>query len=233
MILLTVSAIAAFSAVSFTACDKNNNNEPEWFLVDANGYTTFDCSALNTQINTAPLQALSDAERQSLLFMREEEKLARDLYLKLDETWDRQVFDNISQSEATHMCAMLNLLNRYSLTDPVGANDIGVFADTVLQALYQTFLAQGNSSLINGLKVGAAVEEVDIRDLKTALTFVDNPDIVFVYENLMAASRNHLRAFVKNLEMQGVTYVPQYLTTAEYNQIINSGMENGPKGKNW
>lgn len=231
--ILITAIISMIAAVMFPACDKNNNDNAEWYLVDRNGYTSFDCPLLNDQINTAPVQAISDVERESLIFMREEEKLARDVYLKLNETWNAQVFDNISSSEATHMCAILNLLNRYSIPDPVGDNGIGVFNNDVLQGLYTAMIETGNTSLIDALKVGAAIEEIDIRDLDNALLNIDNADIQFVYENLMAASRNHLRAFVKNLDLQGVTYVPQYLTQAEYNQIINADMETGPKRKGW
>ncbi|TNE55161.1 MAG: DUF2202 domain-containing protein [Bacteroidetes bacterium] len=231
--VLIFSAITAATAVGFTACNNDNDTDPEWFAVDDRGYTTFDCTILNSVLNTAPYQALDATERDNLLFMREEEKLARDVYLKLNETWNRQVFDNISQSEATHMCAVLNLLNRYNVPDPVGDNGVGVFTNQDLQNLYTTLLAQGSNSLLEALAVGAAIEEIDILDLQTALGETDNQDITYVFENLMAASRNHLRAFVQNYEQQGVTYVPQYLTQAEYDAIINDDMEKGPKGKPW
>lgn len=225
--------IALVAALVFTACGDNNSEDPTWYMVDRNGYTSFDCQMLNKQINTAPTQPISDLERTSLLFMREEEKLAHDVYQKMNDRWNKQVFENIAQSEATHTCAVLNLLNRYSIPDPVGTNGIGVFTNPTLQFLYDSLSVAGAASLIQGLIVGAAIEEIDIRDLKIALPNMDNADIQFVYENLMTASRNHLRAFVQNLKAQGITYTPQYLSQAEYNQIINSGMETGPKGKGW
>ena len=88
-------------------------------------------------------------------------------------------------------------------------------------------MQKGNISEIEALTVGAMIEEIDIRDLEEQLADITRTDIVFVYENLMRGSRNHLRSFVQNLSLRGVTYVPQYLSVDEYNSIINSGMEKG------
>ena len=114
------------------------------------------------------------------------------------------------------------------MTDPVGNNGVGVFADMTLQALHDNLLTDGNQSLIDGLKVGGIIEEVDILDLENELTNnVDNDDIELVYSNLLKGSRNHLRAFVKVLETNGVTYVPQFLTSEAYQEIIDGDMETG------
>ncbi|MDP2030099.1 MAG: DUF2202 domain-containing protein [Thiobacillus sp.] len=51
--------------------------------------------------------------KTDLLFMREEEKLARDVYLTLYETWGLAVFSNIASSEQSHMDALLKLLRTY------------------------------------------------------------------------------------------------------------------------
>ena len=50
--------------------------------------------------------------------MAEEEKLAGDVYLALNEKWNLRVFDNIGKAERTHEAAVKTLLNRYSLPDP-------------------------------------------------------------------------------------------------------------------
>lgn len=158
--------------------------------------------------------------------MREEEKLARDVYIYLFDQWGSEVFDNISNSEQTHTDAILTLLVRYDITDPVGNNAEGVFVDTFLQGLYDTLVAQGSASLIDALLVGAAIEEIDIIDIQNLVNaLVGNEDIALVYENLLKGSRNHLRAFVSNLEKQGVIYQPQYLSPDVYDAIINVGLE--------
>ena len=81
--------------------------------------------------------------------------------------------------------------------------------------------------MIDALKVGAAIEEIDMIDINKALLGIDNQDIVLVYQNLLKGSRNHLRSFVSNLALQGVTYVPQYMPAADYQAIINAPIERG------
>ena len=159
--------------------------------------------------------------------MREEEKLARDVYITLYNKWGVNIFTNVSNSEQTHMDAILMLLNKYSLIDPVGSNGVGVFANTTLQTLYNQLVTQGNASVVDAYKVGATIEDLDIFDLKTALISIDNQDIRLVYDMLTKGSRNHMRSFYKNILNVGGTYTPQYITQAEFDAIINSAMETG------
>ena len=123
------------------------------------------------------------------------------------------------------MDALLMLLNKYSLIDPVGSNGVGVFANTTLQTLYNQLVTQGNASVVDAYKVGATIEDLDIFDLKTALISIDNQDIRLVYDMLTKGSRNHMRSFYKNILNVGGTYTPLYITQAEFDAIINSAME--------
>jgi hypothetical protein len=174
---------------------------------------------------------LSDTEIEGLLYMREEEKLARDVYLTLYEAWGVPIFQNIARSEAAHMAAVGTLIDRYGLADPA-TGDIGVFTDPTLQALYDQLVAEGRQSLANALRVGAAIEEIDILDLQERLAQTDRADIALVYENLMKGSRNHLRAFASTLARQtGETYQPQYLDRDSYESIVNAGRETGGRGQ--
>jgi hypothetical protein len=171
---------------------------------------------------------LDAAERDALVFMREEEKLARDVYQTLGAKWNLPVFSNIASSEQTHMDSLKTLLDRYGVADPVATNGVGVFANADLQKLYNDLIAQGNVSIANALKVGAAIEEIDIRDLDARLAKTDNADIQLVFENLKRGSRNHLRSFTAQLKNQtGETYAPQYLDRATYDAIINGSTETG------
>ena len=167
------------------------------------------------------LDILSDNEAAGLVFMREEEKLARDVYIYLYEAWGQKTFDNIAASEQAHTDAMLDLLHKYGLDDPVGYNDEGVFVDQKLQGLYDTLIATGSASLIDALLVGAAIEEIDLIDIKHLVDELDgNDDIRLVYENLIAGSENHLRAFVRTLEQLGIIYTPGHLSQEEYDAIV-------------
>jgi len=174
-----------------------------------------------------PAGELSEAEEEGLLYMREEEKLARDVYLALYEQWGVQTFTNVAGSENTHMEAVKTLLDRYGLSDPVEGKQAGEFVNEDLQALYDQLVDQGSRSLVDALKVGAAIEEIDILDLKEYLTQTDKADIQRVYDSLMRGSQNHLRAFIAGLERQGVEYKPEYLSPEAYDQILAAGTGRG------
>ncbi|MCB0635012.1 MAG: DUF2202 domain-containing protein [Lewinella sp.] len=182
------------------------------------------CACLSLQF---PQEDLSDFEIESLQFMREEEKLARDVYLALAEVWSDRVFTNISQSEQRHMDAIGCLLDKYGLSDPVGSNGPGEFTDPDLQALYGQLVEQGSASLEAGMTVGATIEDLDINDLQTDLEDVDNADITAVYGNLTRGSRNHLRAFNRRLTAMDVTYAPAYIDAETFATIISGTTERG------
>ena len=149
---------------------------------------------------TAQLTVL---ETENILHMREEEKLARDVYLTLAEMWDGPVFSNIAASEQRHMAAMGLLITKYGLTDPVTDDTVGVFSNPEFTALYASLTEGGAPSLLDALKVGVQIEELDIADLDKALSETDKSDIQWVFGNLRSGSSNHLRAFTRNIESDG------------------------------
>lgn len=181
-------------------------------------------------IPVAATTSLTEDEAEGLAFMREEEKLAHDVYVMLYEKWGLPVFKNISASEQTHSDAVKRLLDRYGLEDPAAGNAVGEFTNPTLQSLYDQLVAQGSLSIADALKVGAAIEEIDILDLQQRIAQADKADIVRLYTNLMKGSENHLRAFVSNLKVRGETYEPQYLSQAAYDQIIGSSNTSGNAG---
>lgn len=145
---------------------------------------------------TAPT-ALSAQEIADLQYMREEEKLARDVYAAMYVKWGLPIFDNIARSETKHMAAVKNLLDRYGIPDPAAGKAAGEFTNPALQALYAQLLAQGSLSVNDALKVGVTIEQTDINDLQTRLAATTQWDIQRVYNNLLRGSQNHLRAFQK------------------------------------
>ena len=179
-----------------------------------------------TSVLGIPASDLSPEEAAALLFMREEEKLARDVYNALYEIWGQPTFTNIASSEQMHMDEVKLLLDRYKLADP--ALEPGSFTDPSLGALYDQLVAQGSLSLADALKVGAAIEEIDILDLQTRLAQTDNADIQQVFNSLMSGSYSHLNAFTGVLSMQtGETYTPQYLSAEAYAAIVTGQSGNG------
>jgi len=221
---------AVFIALSLTACGGSDNDYPgPPLLVSEDGTSTFSSTNLNYALTNLPLESISTAEATSLTFMREEEKLANNVYKLLGTTWAAQtrVFTNIASSEATHTEAVRQLLVRYTLADPAASLADGVFQNQPLQQLYNSLIAQGTLSYVDALKVGCAIEEIDILDLQNALVGIDNQDIIVVYNNLTLGSRNHLRSFVKALTLVGITYVPQYLSPEAYLAIVSTPIERG------
>lgn len=145
------------------------------------------------------LQTLTADEVAGLQWMREEEKLARDVYQTLGARVSLPIFQNIARSEQTHMDAVKVLMDRYGVPDPIGNNGVGVFTDPQLQALYDDLVERGSTSLPSALAVGAEIERLDIGDLETRLAQTDKADIRQVYANLERGSNNHLRAFTSRL----------------------------------
>jgi hypothetical protein len=178
----------------------------------------------------AAYAALSKAEGDALVFMREEEKLARDVYLTLYQKWAMPVFQNIAGSEQQHTDRIRMLLSTYGLADPVKDGRVGAFTNPQLASLYAQLVEQGKKSLPDALKVGALIEETDIGDLQKALQDTTRPDIVMVYSNLMRGSRNHLRAFVGQITRSGGVYTAQALPQSEVDAIVNSEFERGNGG---
>ncbi len=173
---------------------------------------------------------LGEDEQSELLKMREEEKLARDVYLALYDAWELPVFSNISTAEQRHMDALGRMIARYGLEDPVVDDTPGVFSNPAFTDLYNQLVASGSQSSLDALKVGALIEEMDIVDIRAALAVTTHADLAGVYENLMRGSRNHLRAFAAQIYAAGDTYEAQYLTQEEFDEIANSPWETGGNG---
>ncbi len=229
-------AVVNEAAVADTAVAAQTMPEPVVEVVPAGENPT-----VGTHLAAAPAASavpLTEAEIASLNFMREEEKLAHDVYVTLYDLWGLSVFQNIAQSEQTHTDSVLAVLQNHNLPDPATGNAVGVFVDPALQNLYDQLVSQGSQSLLEALRVGATIEEVDIIDLDARLAQTDNAEIQITYENLLSGSENHLRSFVNTLERQtGEVYAPQYLTAEAYAAIISgqtgrnsSGQANGSGG---
>lgn len=182
---------------------------------------------------TTSAASLTDLEIDSLVFMREEEKLAHDVYMALYEIWGLPLFENIASSEQTHTDAVKNLLIMFDIPDPADTSTAGIFANPELQQLYDELTQTGAESLGNALKVGAAIEEIDILDLQKSLENTQDASIRRVYENLLRGSENHLRAFTSTLERQtGEIYIPQYMSEADYNATLSAEPTRGSRGNN-
>jgi len=179
----------------------------------------------NIDIEDEVTVALTQEETDMLIKMREEEKLARDVY---DYLYEKQptltIFGYISNSEQWHMNEVLDLLNKYGIADPASPNP-GEFTDPALQDLYNQLITAGEVSEADALKVGMTVEDLDIFDLEECMLQTTNEDILTVFSFLNCGSRNHMRGFYDQLILLNETYTPQFITQTEFDEIINSSYE--------
>lgn len=190
---------------------------------------------------------LDATEASHLTFMREEEKLARDVYLTFANMYPEQsVFSNIAtKSEQTHTDTMRDKLEQFGLPDPnPTTNDlpssIGLFSGDewgwyFTQKFYE-LVAKGSNSELDALYVGALIEELDMHDIADCPTvmvdagyndpcglgYTDESVIQTSYSSLIDGSESHLRAYVGKIEAvigEG-NYQAQYLTQEEVDAIL-------------
>lgn len=175
----------------------------------------------NDNVNTDTVVTLTQNEINDLKFLREEEKLARDVYIYSYNKYKLAIFNSISQSEQTHMNSVLSLLNKYGIPDPSSVQ-MGIFVNQDLQVLYNNLISQSNISLIEALKVGATIEDLDINDIDDFIINTSKSDLLTVYNNLTCGSKNHIRSFTTELSNNEASYEPQFISSEEYNSIINT-----------
>lgn len=218
-----VLSLLMVALVGLPACSSNKGSGNGQNTDD--GVTKLSGSDVAARLDSIPKGSPDAAEIAGMVRMREEELLARDVYVTLGDRWGTKVFSNISSAEQTHTDAVKALLERYAIADPAADHISGTFVDPELQSLYTSLVSDGGRSLVDALTVGATVEEVDLADLAARAT--DTPDIAWVYSNLERGSRNHLRAFVKQLGRNGADYTPSHIEQSEFDSIISSDMERG------
>jgi len=221
LIPLFISSLLVISSCS--ANDITTSNQAQEQNIE--GVTPISPDDVEEQLNSIDKTSISQTEIDSIIWMREEEKLAKDVYTTLGKVWGLNIFTNISTAEQSHTDSVKTLIDRYGLIDPITDETIGVFQNETFSKLYQELVKQGSISLVEALKVGALIEELDIKDLQERTT--TTPDINLVFQNLERGSRNHLRAFTRQLSQQGETYVPIYISQSEFDEITSSEIESG------
>jgi len=205
--------LAAMLSLAFMSCDDSVAATE----LDFNTEMSAD-QMLQTMEFTSDSTSISEAERNGLILMREEEKLAGDVYAYFYEKYALRPFTNINKSEVRHSDAVLRLLTYFGIPDPA-LTETGKFKNPDIQALYNKLTADG-STTENALAVGAFIEEYDIADLRKLIAETQNADIKMVYTNLLNGSYNHIKAFTRVLAGRGVTYSPQIISIDELNEII-------------
>ena len=160
---------------------------------------------------------LDNIEASHLTFMREEEKLARDVYLTLAEQYPGQlVFSRIAtRSEQTHTDTMRDKLEQFNLPDPnPDTNNLptsmGIFTGAewgwYFTEKFEALTKKGMQSELAALYVGAFIEELDMKDIAVCpqvmidhgylspcgLEYTDERALQTAYSSLISGSESHL-----------------------------------------
>jgi len=207
MKLLRKFSIGAFSLMLFTIGTNLSCDDDE----------------TNTSLNELESINLSTEDTNALLFMLEEEKLARDTYAYLDDLYGINQFSNIKLSEQSHINAVAKLVDQYNIAYTI--LPYGEFKIQEMQDLYNQFVEKGQIDAMNALEVGATIEDLDIADLEEFIEATSNISMISVFEMLQCGSRNHLRSFVSAIENSNESYEPQFLKVEEFNEIVNDNNE--------
>jgi hypothetical protein len=170
---------------------------------------------------TVAASETSSSEAEGILYMREEEKLARDVYLALYDIWGIKTFSNIAKSEQKHMDAVATLIQAQGLVDPVIGSAPGEFVNPHLAALYASLVEEGSKSPQDALIIGAIIEDLDIYDLENYLAETQDPEAIAVYTNLLKGSENHYSSFSKQLAKYNLVYEARYSTQERLDAILS------------
>jgi hypothetical protein len=194
--------------------------------------TTIDgWTELNTEVvaeldYTHPHGMLSVEAMEGLIFLRNGERLARDVARALMDYYGSHPFFGQSEAERSHGEAIGQLMTRYALYDSVSTQLPGEFSDPYWQSEYDFYLSQAELGYIDALLVSVEIQEAALVDLRywNSLSETDYV-VVEVIRALLLATRNHLRLLNNELESVGYEYTPMYLSGAAYADIVYSPLE--------
>ncbi len=228
IIIITIAIISIFAISGLLISrdygygwDRNGNRYAEADNSKGKGYNRQNEDHQHYDVSDMEKYELSSEQKQTISYMYQEEKMARDLYVAFYKKWQFKVFDNISRSEQNHMDEIKELLVKYDMSIP--SNRTGEFENTELKKMYNELLEIGEKTSEEALKVAIKLEEHDIKDLEKALENA-TPDLKYVYTNLIEGSKKHLIAFKRNLDRENGNY--------GNGQGNGNGRRNGGYGRN-
>jgi hypothetical protein len=233
----SINALLAIFAVSLSlaSCSKESSPNSQELLVSStpseiievksDGATTFALSGVTPAFDsTADLTA---DEIEFIFAVREDEKIARDLYISFFGKFGLKPFENIGKAEDNHIKATEKLFDYYEIDYPALSGN-GKFENAIRQKLFDSLLLKVNTEL-DAFKVMAVLEESNIVEYGAVIKTVVNPNIKMVIENLAKASANHFKAAIRQITALGGTYTPEFLTQEQYRAVIAIGFEKGKR----
>ena len=169
-------------------------------------------------LNAQPV--ITERDKNTLVYFREEEKLAADAYYYFYEQWANKIFQSVTASEDKHEGRIKDLLDYYGIDDPVKGYERGKFSNDSLKAFYIHLIFFGGQSLLHSYIAGVEIEERAFYDLDNAVKETENEGIIDIYKTHKIASEGYMRLFAGKLKDNSIIYKPKYLTEDSYNKII-------------
>lgn len=228
-------SLAVAMTLIFGSCQKSDNPQTEIEMpqdqmldvisVNADGVTMFNTSNVVPSFETTA--ELTSDEIEFLYAVREDEKLARDIYNSFYSLYASKPMSNIAKAEENHIAAVERLFYFYSINYPA-VGEAGVFADATRQSYYNELISKG-TTLLDAYKAAAYLEEKDIADYEAVLPSITNPNIKLVIEHLIKGSINHFKATLRQIDALGGEYQAAVLSQERYTEIVNSNFANGKR----
>lgn len=184
--------------------------------------TLSSCDNEDTELPITPSEPqLTEQEKADLTFSREQEKLSRDVYLYAYAKYQNPIHLKVSGSQQVRMDELKALLEKHELADPA-SQDTGVFSTTELQDRYNDLITQADISLEMAIISTMTVEDRGMSDIETYISNTEKEDVLYTYDFMHCTSKNHIRWLYPELQLEGGTYTPQFISQEEYNEITNS-----------
>ncbi len=191
--VVSIIAIVGHYAVAQTDVD----------LLDMHG--SISSRSLSARLRPLSVDSLTAEEFHDLRALREGQKVMRDLYAVWQGRWKTPLFGNFAAAEQTHMDAMLRLLMRHQMNDPVVSKPLGAFKDSTFVRLFDHSSTSAAKSLNDCYLVACSLEEADILSLDTCLLHSKAADLRLVFSVLQQASAMHLatlRSHLRRLKVE-------------------------------
>jgi hypothetical protein len=156
--------------------------------------------------STSP-RARNNGIQQSLAYMYDEERLAKELYLAIYAKQPvKQLYNIASRAEGRHIDAVNTLAQKYGVATP--PQQTGRYQHPEIQNLFNELYSKGIRSQRDALEVGCMAEVVDIDDLNKYIGQAQQAnaqDVLQTFTFLRKGSYNHYWAFDKGLKKLGVS----------------------------
>jgi hypothetical protein len=203
-------------------------NEGFFVYVTSDGFLEYSSEKENEakmmptiDLTKASKDNLTKEQKYSLAFMWNEEKLARDLYLEVEnKQTNRQMYNIGTKSETKHVSMVEDLVEKYNINilnlkdysikyteSELRALPAGKFGVDKIQTLYDALYAKGIKSKRDALEMACMVEVTDVNDLLEYIKIADDgkhKDLVDTFAMLRDGSYNHYWAFDSGLKQLGV-----------------------------